>query len=168
VIPFWVNALNVQNGEEWTLRQGRLTDAVRASIALPGLLPPVYVGGGLLVDAGIINPVPVRQIRQMSCRYAIAVNAMQPLDAQPISRRYPFNMLDVLLRCFRISGHEMGASRCEAAADLMLTPRLGDISMLQFHRSTELIEAGERITEECLPAIRAGYERLRPPVAGAG
>src|SRR5262249_25123577 len=128
VIPFWVNALNIQNGEEWTLRQGSLTDAVRASIALPGLLPPVSMGGGLLVDAGISNPGPVRQIRQMKCRYAIAVNAMQSLDAQPINRRYPFNMLDVFLRCFRISGHEMGAARCEAAADLMLTPRLGDIS----------------------------------------
>jgi NTE family protein len=162
VIPFWVNALNIQNGEEWTLRQGSLTDAVRASIALPGLLPPVTMGGGLLVDAGIINPVPVRQIRQMNCRYAIAVNAMQSLDAQPINRRYPFNMLEVFLRCFRISGHEMGAARCEAAADLMLTPRLGNISMLQFHRSAELIQAGEQIAEECLPAIRAGYDQLKP------
>jgi NTE family protein len=160
-IPFWANAVDIGTGQEYTIQSDSVVDAVRASIALPGLLPPASTGNHLLVDAGIMDPVPVNLIRRMGCRYAIAVNAMAPLEATPVHKRYPFNMIDVMFRCTRIMGHEIGQARAEAAANIMMTPPMGDISMLQFERCGEIIACGRRIAEENLPAIMAGYERLR-------
>jgi NTE family protein len=160
-MPFWANAVDIGTGQEYTIQSDSIVDAVRASIALPGLLPPFATKGHLLVDAGIMDPVPVNLIRRMGCRYAIAVNAMAPLEATPVSKRYPFNMFDVMFRCTRIMGHEIGQARAEAAANIMMTPPMGDITMLQFDRSEEIIACGRRIAEENLPTITAGYERLR-------
>ena len=85
------------------------------------------------------------------------------LEGQPISKRFP--MIDVMLRCTRIMGHEIGQARADEAANIVLTPKLGNINMLEFARSPEIIECGRRVAEENLPAILAGYERLRPRTA---
>jgi NTE family protein len=160
-IPFWANAVDIGTGREFTIKSGPIVDAVRASISLPGLLPPFDSNGRMLVDAGIMDPVPVNLIRRMGCRYAIAVNAMAPLEGEPLSKRYPINIFDVMFRCTRIMGHEIGQARAEAAANVMMTPPVRNISMLQFDRSEEIIDCGRRVAEENLPAILAGYERLK-------
>ena len=160
-IPFWANAVDIKNGKEYTIRDESLIDAVRASIALPGLLPPFQRGPHLLVDAGIMDPVPVNLVRRMGCRFAVAVNAMAPLEAQEVSRRYPMNMFDVMFRCTRIMGHEIGQARAESAANIMMTLPLGEISMLDFHRDLDIIECGRRVAEENIPAVLAGFNRLR-------
>ena len=160
-IPYWANAVDIKTGNEFTIKDGTLVDCVRASIALPGLMPPAERAGHLLVDAGIMDPVPVNLVRRMGCRYAVAVNAMAALESQKVSTRYPFNAFDIMIRCTRVMGHEIGQARAEEAADVVLTPTLGDITMLQFARSPEIIECGRRAAEEHLPAILAGYERLK-------
>ncbi len=160
-IPFWANAVDITTGKEFTIQDGSLVDAVRASIGMPGLLPPFRRGKHMLVDAGIMDPVPAKLVRRMGCRYAIAVNAMAPMEAQELSDRYPLNIFDVLFRCMRITGHEIGQARCEAAADVVLTSRLGDISMLEFGRCKDIIKCGQKVAEENLPAILAGYDRLK-------
>jgi NTE family protein len=160
-IPFWANAVDIGNGKEFTIQTGSVVDSVRASIALPGLLPPFETGSHLLVDAGIMDPVPVGLVRRMGARFALAVNAMAPLEAHPVNRRYPFNMFDVMFRCTRIMGHEIGQARAESAANFLMIPPVRDISMLQFDRSKEIIDCGRRVAEENLPAIMAGYNRLR-------
>jgi len=160
-IPFWANAVDIGNGKEFTIQTGSIVDSVRASIALPGLLPPFETGSHLLVDAGIMDPVPVGLVRRMGARFALAVNAMAPLEAHPVNRRYPFNMFDVMFRCTRIMGHEIGQARAESAANFLMIPPVRDISMLQFDRSQEIIDCGRKVAEEHLPAIMAGYGRLR-------
>ncbi|MGI8785268.1 MAG: patatin-like phospholipase family protein [Acidobacteriota bacterium] len=164
-IPFWANAVDIKTGNEFTIKEGTLVEAVRASISLPGLLPPVSHGQHLLVDAGIIDPVPVSLVRRMGCRYSIAVNAMAPLEARDVSTRYPLNIFDVMFRCMRITGHEIGEARTEGAASVSLNPQVGDISMLAFDRAEEIIACGEKVAEENLPGILAGYESLKTPVS---
>jgi hypothetical protein len=63
-------------------------------------------------------------------------------------------------------GHEIGEARAEQAANVLFTPALGDITMLQFGRSPQIIECGRKAAEEHLPAILAGYERLKACAAG--
>ena len=158
-IPYWANAVDIRTGHEFTISDGSIVDCIRASIALPGLLPPFERGKHLLVDAGIMDPVPVNLVRRMGARYVVAVNAMAALESQPLSKRFP--TIDIMLRCTRIMGHEIGQARAEASANVLVTPTLGDISMLEFRRSTEIIECGRRAAEENIPAILAGYERTK-------
>ncbi len=159
--PFWANAVDIQTGREYTISSGTLVNCMRASIALPGLLPPHNVDSCLLVDAGIMDPVPVNLVRHMGCHFSIGVNAMAELESQRINPRYPFNAIDVMTRCMFVMGHEIGQARAEQAADVVFTPSLGDITMLQFGRSPEIIECGVKAAIDHLPEIQEGYRRLK-------
>jgi NTE family protein len=165
-VPYWANAVDIKTGKEFTIQSGPLADCTRASISLPGLIPPFKKNSHLLVDAGIMDPIPVKLVRRMGCHYAIAVNAMAELAAQKMSERYPFNAIDIMTRCMFVMGHEIGQASAEQAADVVFTPPLGDITLLQFSRSPEIIECGRKAAEENLPAILAGYKRLADEVRG--
>lgn len=73
-IPFTAVATDLESGKEIWLQQGDLFDAVRASIALPGLFSPAQLDHHWLVDGGIANPVPVSAARAMGAEFIIAVN----------------------------------------------------------------------------------------------
>lgn len=73
-IPFAVVATDLDTGHEVWLREGSLQDAVRASIALPGLFSPVRLGDRWLLDGGLVNPVPVSVCRALGADIVIAVN----------------------------------------------------------------------------------------------
>jgi NTE family protein len=160
-IPFWANAVNINTGKECWIRTGTLVDCIRCSIALPGLLPSFETDEGMLVDAGIMNPVPVHLVRAMGCHYAVAVNVMAEMTAQEMRHRYPFNAFELMMRCMQVMGHEIGQARAEQAADILFTPNLGTANLLHFARCRDIIECGVRSTEANLPAILEGYERLK-------
>jgi NTE family protein len=67
-------ATSLQSGAELWLRRGSILDAVRASIAVPGLFTPVLCEGPVLVDCGLVNPVPVSLARAMGADLVIAVD----------------------------------------------------------------------------------------------
>ena len=165
-VPYWANAVDIRAGREYTLRQGSLVDCVRGSIGLPGLLPPLDHGAELLVDASVLDPVPVRLVRNMGAKFIIAVNAMVPPEAQQMTARYPFNLLDILHRCMFVMGHEIGQAGAEKNADMIFTPDLTRINMLQFGRSPEIIESGRQAAEQRIPSIQALYARRKSQAVG--
>ena len=67
-------ATEVKTGHEIWLTRGRVVEAMRASYALPGIFPPVRIGGRWLVDGALVNPVPVSTARALGARMVIAVN----------------------------------------------------------------------------------------------
>jgi NTE family protein len=73
--PLAVVAADCLTGEEVVLRRGRILDAVRGSVAIPGLFTPARVSGRLLVDGGLVNPLPVSACRDMGADLVIAVDA---------------------------------------------------------------------------------------------
>lgn len=73
-MPFAAVATALETGAEIWLREGSMLDAVRASIALPGLFSPVLMNGLVLVDGGLVNPVPVSLARAMGADVLIAVD----------------------------------------------------------------------------------------------
>jgi NTE family protein len=77
-------ATELASGREIWLREGPVVTAVRASIALPGLFTPAMIDGRLLVDGGLVNPVPVSLCRAMGADIVIAVD----LNWDLIERRH--------------------------------------------------------------------------------
>jgi NTE family protein len=73
-MPLGVVATALHTGAEVWLREGSTIDAVRASIALPALFTPVVMEGRMLVDGGLVNPVPVSLARAMGADMVIAVD----------------------------------------------------------------------------------------------
>lgn len=80
--PFAAVATALHTGAEVWLRAGPVVDAVRASIALPGLFTPVWRDGRLLVDGGLVNPVPVSLVRALGADIVIAVDLNADLMGQ--------------------------------------------------------------------------------------
>ena len=78
-LPFAAVATALGSGAEVWLREGSTIDAVRASIALPALFTPVLRDGELLVDGGLVNPVPVSLARAMGAQRVIAVDLSSDL-----------------------------------------------------------------------------------------
>ena len=72
--PFAAITTEVDTGHEIWPTRGRLADALRASYALPGIFPPVRLGGRWLVDGALVNPVPVSAARALGARLVIAIN----------------------------------------------------------------------------------------------
>jgi len=79
-IPFTAVAVDLVTGEEIWIRSGKLLDAVRASISLPGIFVPVRQGERLLVDGALRNPVPVSALDPLGVDVKVAVN----LHASPV------------------------------------------------------------------------------------
>jgi NTE family protein len=193
--PFGAVATDLQRGREVWLREGRVTDAVRASIALPGLFTPVQRAGSWLVDGGLVNPVPVSLCRAMGADIVIAVDLnsdllgrhLKPRPAQATRKRAPAvpdtlteavmariqtgmsqlginhrddpgppAMLDVLASSINIMQVLITRSRLAGEpADVMVTPLLADLGLLEFHRAGIAIDAGKRAAEVALPQLQA-------------
>lgn len=73
-LPFAAVATDLATGMEVWIQEGSTVDAVRASIALPGIFTPVFHDGRWLTDGGLVNPVPVSLARAMGAEIVIAVD----------------------------------------------------------------------------------------------
>ena len=73
-VSFAAVATDLGTGHEMWFQDGPLIDAMRASFALPGLFPPVWLGRQWLADGALVNPVPVSVCRAMGAQMVIAVN----------------------------------------------------------------------------------------------
>lgn len=90
-IPFVALATDVDTGESVVLRDGPVSSAVRASISIPGLFTPIHRDGRILVDGGLVDPLPVAAARDLGAGFVIAVDlfgdaatvAPPPKDDEP-------------------------------------------------------------------------------------
>lgn len=190
--PFGAVATDLHRGREVWLREGRVTDAVRASIALPGLFTPVQRDGRWLVDGGLVNPVPVSLCRAMGADVVIAVDLnadllgrhLKPEPAQAPHKQDETGsladsvmakiqahmtqlginyhdgpkspaMIDVLTSSINIMQVLITRSRLAGdPADVMVTPLLAELGLMEFHRARIAIEAGQRAVENSLPQLK--------------
>lgn len=191
-LPFAAVATDLHTGREAWLQEGMVSDAVRTSIALPGLFTPVEHEGRWLVDGGLVNPVPVSLCRAMGADLVIAVDlnsdivgkhlrkARAPKTAAPVnpegvgetmlariqsgmatlgiaSPKTPDNrpsMLEVLASSINIMQERITRSRLAGdPADVLITPRLAEFGLMEFHRAAVAIEMGSRATKPVLQQI---------------
>lgn len=90
-MPFACLATDLATGREVWLREGSVASAVRASIAIPGVFKPILRDGRLLVDGGLVNPVPVSLCRAMGAEIVIAVD----LGSDRVGHRHVASAPDV-------------------------------------------------------------------------
>jgi NTE family protein len=73
-IPFAAVSTDLATGREVVIREGDVIEAVRASISVPGIFTPINRAGMVLLDGGLVNPVPVSVVREMGADFVIAVD----------------------------------------------------------------------------------------------
>ena len=157
-LPFGAVATDLHSGREIWLREGRAIDAVRASIALPGLFTPFTLDDRLLVDGALVNPVPVSLCRAMGADVVIGVDLGGGRMARRVGvarRDKPLNMIEVVAESINIMQVRITRSRLAGEpADVLVTPLLVDIGIMEYHRAAESIAEGRAAAEVALPQIK--------------
>ena len=137
--------------------------------------------GRVLVDGGIVDPVPAELVCEMGADVCIAVNVVPPLKEgvetvlswafrqlnllNPLSyfgraRDLP-NTFDIVMNAIQMLQHELGNFKA-ISADVRINPDLSEHTWIEFYRPQEMIERGAEATERALPEIRRVLaERLR-------
>ena len=92
-IPLLIIATDLNSGNKVRLTNGDLTEAIRASIAIPLLLTPVEIDSMMLIDGGVLDNIPVEEARQIGADIVIAVDTTSPLRS-PENMSMPWEVLD--------------------------------------------------------------------------
>jgi NTE family protein len=165
-VPLWLSAADADTGEEVVLREGRVVDALEATIGLPGLLPSRRQQGRALVDGSVITPLPLRLAREMGADVLVAVSGGPQPQLNALARRRRGGgrrqaPLRLALLTLRLSSYNLAATSAEMA-DLVITPSLGGLP--NAGRGRPLIEQGRVAAAAAAPRIAELQAiRLRPP-----
>jgi NTE family protein len=171
--PLTLVAVNLNDSQAVTLSEGRVTDAVRATIALPGIFKPVERDEQMLVDGGLLDNVPADAARQMGADIVIAVDVIagdstfSEMIKTLRERRYVpgglVSTFEVMLRSLDVMMTEINKRRLvEAAPEVVIRPSIprGVNVLVGFSRAADAIAAGERAAALALPEIEERLNRL--------
>ena len=189
---------DLETGREVWLTEGGIAEAVRASMAMPGLFPAIRIDDRWLVDGGLVNPVPVSTCHALGADVVIAANLnsgivgkrsnrpdkeveqetvtvdeseegnsfLKSFKQQAIEyssnifpsrdrKDEPPRLMFAIANSINIFQDRITRSRLAGdPADVVLSPRVADIGMLEFHRAQEAIDEGQRCVEKALAEIR--------------
>ena len=164
-MPFACIATDIQTGEEIVINSGSVTEAIRASISIPGIFTLVKVKDRYLVDGGLTTPIPVEVVRQMGAYFVIAVNVNPDVTGRiiktdtPDKKEKPPNIFQVLMQSVYITTYSLARNSLEKA-DVVIEPDTADISAGEFRRTPELITLGEMAAAEAVPEIKTKLKVL--------
>jgi NTE family protein len=161
--PYFCVSANLTTGRALEHRDGRLADALRASVAIPGVMPPVYRGTDVLVDGAAINNLPVDIMQSHAPGLVIGCDVGADRFALGRHGRRRINIFQILMHSGMINSASSAAAQRELA-DVLLKPPLGNVDLLNWRAFDRVIQAGydyARTALESLPAI----PRLTPAPA---
>lgn len=148
-VRFAATAMDLQTGEEVVLTRGSLRRAIAASMAIPGIFPPVKVGGRVLVDGGWADNVPVAPAVALGAHFVLAVDVTLEI---PHMTAGPGSAMETLFRCNEITRILLTRHR-KQAADVMIIPDLGDMLWADFGSMDQCMAAGRKAFQENVPTI---------------
>ena len=187
IIPFKVVAYDLVRREEIVIDSGSLVDAVRRSISIPGVIPPIQEDGKMIIDGGVLNPLPTNVLKNFGINKIIAVNVLQSpehvskgydieLKQLAEERKIPFwrapwkhigrrlgklfspNVADIIVRTLQATEYVI-AEKSAREADVLIHPDLVGINWFELYRVDDLIKAGQDATVKALPQIKALIKR---------
>lgn len=173
-VPCAMTAVDLIGGQEVTLSEGLVRDAVLATIALPGIFPSFEANGWELVDGGVVNPVPVSVARSLAPGLpVVAVTLTQSLGEPPhkwkmpmptlvprvvaerVSRMNIAQSLDVYMRAVEIGSRALAEYRLRAdQPEVLVRPHVGDIDLLEVVDPRYVAKLGEDAMAAALPDLR--------------
>lgn len=181
-VPYFCISTNLTRAAETVHRTGPLAHAVRASISLPGILPPVAHEGDLLIDGGLLNNIPVDAMTRVTGGGPmVAVDVSPDIDLRaevdvgtevsgwkvlwsrlsPFSERIPAPSILSVLGRSAVVGSILGQRQRlgHAEGELYLPLPVGEFSLLEFKAIDRIVAAGREAASE---PLAAWLESIRP------
>ncbi|HPQ94137.1 MAG TPA: patatin-like phospholipase family protein [Thiolinea sp.] len=151
-IPFRAVATDIETGEQVVLDRGNLPQAVRASMAIPGVFSPVRINNRLLVDGFVSNNVPVNVARAMGADILIVVNIPTFLEKQSqLHSALDISYQAMQLMMLKTSQPQIDSMRPQ---DILIEPAVKTIGNLDFNKVRDTIPLGEQAARVQLGSLR--------------
>jgi NTE family protein len=179
--PYFCMSSNLTTGAYQLHRRGMIRDALRASVALPGVLPPVVAKEGVLVDGAVLANFPTEVMRSWHRGPVVGVDVSQARGLTAEDIRMPPSIfgwllsgewrkgppiVSVLIRSATVSSaRERAIAR--QAADLLITPPTDGVELRDWRAYAPAVEAGYRATREALDKLDRPVSDLRTKRLGA-
>ncbi|WP_221564068.1 patatin-like phospholipase family protein [Alkalihalobacillus sp. TS-13] len=154
-LPFSIIATDLYKGEKVVITKGAISEAVRASIAVPGIFVPYEKDGRLLIDGGVIDRVPVSVVKEMGADLVIAV------DISHIKKDPEINTIfDVIMQSIDIMQRELVKAN-HISTDVLIRPLVENYSSSAFKDIDDIITIGEAETKNRIKDIKAAIRDWR-------
>ncbi|NNK33128.1 MAG: cyclic nucleotide-binding domain-containing protein [Xanthomonadales bacterium] len=165
-IPFYCVSCNLDTGSTNLHEHGDLPHALRASAALPGIIPPAIVNRRLTIDGAVVNnlPVDVMQAKPVSRILAVDLSSVAPVEVDyddvpspwaifrgrylPFSRRYRVPALSTIMLKATLLGTQERVNEQGRKADLLLKPPVRRYGMTEVKSFEQIVEAGYQHARE--------------------
>ncbi len=137
-IPFLCIATDIVNGNQVILDHGYLPDAIRASMAIPTLFTPLEIDGKLLVDGGMVNNFPVKEVKDMGSDILIGVDCG--------FKAYKKDEINSISAIIEQSLYILSSEKNQSSQDLcriLIEPDFKENAAISFSNAAELIKIGE-------------------------
>ena len=163
-IPTIVNAVDLHSGQEISIRRGRVVPALWAASAIPGLYAPVRHGERLLVDGGLVNPLPLHLVPPAARRFVLAVDVLPEVDAR-LEPAHTFAQQGALIRKLGlltavlsksfdvVAGRQRDAMLRAYPPDLLITPDLRGYSTTAYTQGRAIVARGRAAAEAALARV---------------
>ncbi len=157
--PLWVIATNLADGQPVIVNKGSLANAIQASIAVPGVFPPVKLGDDYLVDGGVASPTPIAEALAWGADIVIAVDLVLKRGSK--LREKP-DLLFTLMQSYEtIRNKSVWDGQTEHQRVITIRPDLngnGLVSSFKFFKVDDFITAGTKAAIGALPEIREAID----------
>ena len=147
-IPYVAMATDIVCDQEVRFDSGNLYDAIRATISIPMLFRPLRKDGMVLIDGGILNPLPLNQVHRTEGDILIAVDVNAPIDCGKKKKMSPYNLLTESSRMMMQQITRYQIERCQP--DILIQMSGNAYDMLEFHHAASIVETGIEITRDAL------------------
>ena len=150
-IPFRAVATDAETGRMVVFDRGRLPDAMRASMSVPGAIAPYPIGDKIYLDGGLTRNLPIDVVREMGADIVIAVNISSPL----LKRNEILSIVGVSLQMINILTEQNMRASLESLTpnDFLISPALDTIGSTDFSLVTDAITLGAAATREQAPLL---------------
>ncbi len=164
LVPIAVTATDIVAQREVVLHDGPLWHAVLASAAIPGIFPPQKIGEWMLVDGGVLNPVPSNVVADMGASIQIGVKLTRRLSgAKQERRRHKPRLIDIFTSTFELMQSKI-STEAAATSTLLVEPTFDNWSgfgLRSFEQGRQFIPNGVTSVEEAMPRITAVLPWMR-------
>jgi NTE family protein len=156
-IPLFVTSLDSSEFREVIFNKGDLAKAARASVSIPGIFVPVENNGNILVDAGILDNIPVELLKKEGADIIIAVSLYEQKERKTIydeavvgsdKSKIPGIFTTLLNNYTVIESERLSILKEKKAADIFITPRLKELKEYEFDKVDFGIKMGEEAAKE--------------------
>ena len=149
-IPFRAVATDLVSAETVVLESGSLAQALRATMAIPGVFAPVELNGRILADGGILNNIPTDVAKEMGADIVLVVN----IETQLGDRSSLQDLVSILGQTFYVATVE-NSRRSLRQADIIVAPDLKNYSTFDFGAGSEIVKLGYEGAEQKVSLLKS-------------